>query len=276
MHPSASNDQGLLSVPFGRQFIWIPKETLTKKELLLFQMREGDRQKNIDHQAHPWYPILFEHQPVSSPNMYRFIHVHFTKVIDGLQSEWLAEIQQMLPAVVDLFFIYDNQAVIVEAHSGENLRVEDLDGLFVALDIDFDCYSQLFVGPFHRSEHDFTQLWEEEATFYYEVLQLRKHQKSLDLPTGLSTLFISGAKPYLALLRTLYLDWFEEETETIIRALWQHQGNASSTAKALFMHRNSLLYKIDKFQTATNLNLKIMDDLLLGYFLCQTFSTHTD
>ncbi|XUB35394.1 hypothetical protein IGI41_000379 [Enterococcus sp. DIV0876] len=266
----------MLSIPFGQQFVWLSKETLSKKELLLLQLRDADTQRIIDPRAHPWYSILFEHQPISDNAAYRFLHVHFSKSIDNLQSEWLAEIQQMLPSVVDLFFTYDNQAVIIEQHTGENLRVEDLDGLFVALDMDFDCYSQLFVGPFHRSAHDFTNLWQEESTFYQEVLRMRPQQKSLDLPKALVTLFISGANPYLSLLRTLYLDWFEEETETIIRSLWHNQGNASSTAKALFMHRNSLLYKIDKFQTATNLNLKVMDDLLLCYFLCQTFSTNTD
>lgn len=276
LHATVASDQTILSIPFGQQFIWLPKETLSKKESLLLQLRDGDSQKTVDQRAHPWYAVLFEHQPIPDVGAYRFLHVHFTKSIDGLQSEWLAEIQQMLPSVVDLFFIYDNQAVIIEAHNGENLRVEDLDGLFVALDMDFDCYSQLFVGPFHQSTHDFTLLWEEESHFYQEVLHTRGQQKSIDLPKVLTTLFISGATPYLSLLRTLYLDWFEEETETIIRSLWHHQGNASSTAKALFMHRNSLLYKIDKFQTLTNLNLKGMDDLLLCYFLCQTFSAHTD
>jgi hypothetical protein len=67
------------------------------------------------------------------------LQVHFTRTIDSLQSEWLAEIQQMLPSVVDLFFLTEDHAVIVEKQDDTNLPIEDLDGLFVALDMDFDC-----------------------------------------------------------------------------------------------------------------------------------------
>ena len=45
------------------------------------------------------------------------------------------------------------------------------------------------------------------------------------------------------------------------------EGNISSTAKELFMHRNTLQYRIDKFYDQTNLSLKNMDDLVLAYLL---------
>ena len=178
----------------------------------------------------------------------------------------------MLPSVVDLFFLTEDHAVIVEKQDGANLPIEDLDGLFVALDMDFDCYSQLFVGPFHHPRHDFTTLWASESTLFKNELKTKTTSKSMDLPKVVFSLFRNGFSEYISLFRTLYLDWFEEETETIIQSLWRNQGNASSTAKELFMHRNSLLYKIDKFQTLTRLNLKNMDDLLLCYLLIDQFT----
>lgn len=59
----------------------------------------------------------------------------------------------------------------------------------------------------------------------------------------------------------------DEDMALIISALWKHQGNISSTAKELFMHRNTLQYRIDKFYDQTNLSLKNMDDLVLAYLL---------
>ncbi|WP_227869161.1 helix-turn-helix domain-containing protein [Tetragenococcus halophilus] len=50
------------------------------------------------------------------------------------------------------------------------------------------------------------------------------------------------------------------------------QGNISSAAKELFMHRNTLQYKVDKFQEQTKTNLKKMDDLFLCYLLILTFN----
>ena len=53
----------------------------------------------------------------------------------------------------------------------------------------------------------------------------------------------------------------------IITTLWKNQGNISSTAKELFMHRNTLQYRLEKFHDQTGLSLKSMDDLVLSYLL---------
>ncbi|MFD3021264.1 helix-turn-helix domain-containing protein, partial [Streptococcus agalactiae] len=37
--------------------------------------------------------------------------------------------------------------------------------------------------------------------------------------------------------------------------------------KALFIHRNSLQYKLDKFTQSSGLNLKILDDLAYAYLI---------
>ena len=66
-------------------------------------------------------------------------------------------------------FVTEDSALIVEQRAGENLRLDELDGLFVALDMDFDCYSHLFVGPFHHSSHDFTLLLTEEMTLFQQL-----------------------------------------------------------------------------------------------------------
>ncbi|NRE28611.1 Fis family transcriptional regulator, partial [Enterococcus faecalis] len=50
-------------------------------------------------------------------------------------------------------------------------------------------------------------------------------------------------------------------------ALWKNQGNISSTAKDLFMHRNTLHYRLEKFFEQTGLSLKKMDDLIFCYLL---------
>ena len=79
-----------------------------------------------------------------------------------------------------------------------------------------------------------------------------------------------ASKSYL--LQTLFTEWFNPELIQIISALWKAQGNISSAAKELFMHRNTLQYKVDKFQEQTKTNLKKMDDLFLCYLLILIFN----
>lgn len=276
LHSVTSTDPAIESIPFGQKYIWLPAADLSAKEKIMLQLGSGSLVPIIDNHARPWYPILFEHQPIHEAGDYRLLQVKFTSSIDQLQSEWLQEIQQMLPCVIDLFFLTEDSALIVEQQTGDNLRLDELDGLFVALDMDFDCYSHLFVGPFHHSSHDFTLLLAEETALFQQQLARQTNLKSLDLATALIHLLSDGTN-YQLLFRTLYQDWFQEsELVHLIESLWKNQGNASSTAKSLFMHRNTLLYKIDKFQSMTNLNLKEMNDLLLCYFLVKNFAHPTD
>ena len=58
----------------------------------------------------------------------------------------------------------------------------------------------------------------------------------------------------------------DTDIQPIISALWKNQGNISSTAKDLFMHRNTLHYRLEKFLNKLAYLLK-MDDLIFCYLL---------
>ena len=53
----------------------------------------------------------------------------------------------------------------------------------------------------------------------------------------------------------------------IIVAMWQEQGNLAKTAQSLYIHRNSLQYKLEKFRLLSGLNLKNLDSLAFCYLL---------
>lgn len=54
-----------------------------------------------------------------------------------------------------------------------------------------------------------------------------------------------------------------KDIRAIIVAMWQEQGNLAKTAQSLYIHRNSLQYKLEKFRLLSGLNLKILIALLL-------------
>ncbi|WP_234002724.1 helix-turn-helix domain-containing protein [Lactobacillus sp. CBA3605] len=57
------------------------------------------------------------------------------------------------------------------------------------------------------------------------------------------------------------------DNQQLIIALYQTQGNVRQAATHLFLHRNTLLYRIDKFERCSGFNLKSMDDLVYCYLL---------
>ena len=55
-------------------------------------------------------------------------------------------------------------------------------------------------------------------------------------------------------------DVIDNEIETTIDAFFKNNLNLTDTAKSMFIHRNTLLYRIEKFQKHTTLDLKKFDD----------------
>lgn len=57
-------------------------------------------------------------------------------------------------------------------------------------------------------------------------------------------------------------DDFDEETIVTINKFFENNLNVSETARQLFIHRNTLVYRLDKIQKLTNLDLRVFDDAI--------------
>ena len=66
-------------------------------------------------------------------------------------------------------------------------------------------------------------------------------------------------------LRQLIQD--QDQIQEIILSLWDNSAVLTKTAQQLYLHRNSLQYKIDKWEELTGLQLKDLTDLTLCYQL---------
>ncbi len=57
-------------------------------------------------------------------------------------------------------------------------------------------------------------------------------------------------------------DDFDEETLTTINKFFENSLNVSETSRQLFIHRNTLVYRLDKIQKNTGLDLRVFDDAI--------------
>ncbi len=55
----------------------------------------------------------------------------------------------------------------------------------------------------------------------------------------------------------------DNEMKNTITTLFENELNIADTAKALFIHRNTLVYRLEKFQKQTGLDLKKFDDAVI-------------
>lgn len=57
-------------------------------------------------------------------------------------------------------------------------------------------------------------------------------------------------------------DDFDEETLTTINKFFENSLNVSETSRQLFIHRNTLVYRLDKLQKNTGLDLRVFEDAI--------------
>lgn len=76
------------------------------------------------------------------------------------------------------------------------------------------------------------------------------------LPVNLCKIFIDEIFGDVALLD------LDEETLTTINKFFENNLNVSETSRQLFVHRNTLVYRIEKLQKSTGLDLRNFDDAL--------------
>ena len=57
-------------------------------------------------------------------------------------------------------------------------------------------------------------------------------------------------------------DEFDEETLTTINKCFENNLNVSETSRQLYIHRNTLVYRLDKLQRSTGLDLRVFDDAI--------------
>ncbi len=76
------------------------------------------------------------------------------------------------------------------------------------------------------------------------------------LPVPLCNMFINEC------FKGLALEDFDEETLTTIAKFFENSLNISETSRQLFIHRNTLVYRLDKLQKSTGLDLRVFEDAI--------------
>lgn len=86
----------------------------------------------------------------------------------------------------------------------------------------------------------------------------------LGLEKLLYRISLDDAKEYLdENLPSFDFSSLDNEMRSTIKILFNNQLNIADTAKELYIHRNTLIYRLDKFQKLTGLDLRNFDDAII-------------
>ncbi|MGT2665779.1 helix-turn-helix domain-containing protein [Streptococcus rifensis] len=280
--PSASvtNTQleqiGMVSIPRSDgKWLNINSNELTAREhLLLKQLLSSEKEVAS---SNPWYAYLVQNQGgLPSPvRLIQFLHVQVIRHTDqnDFEAEWLDMLSHLLPNLITSLKITPNRYVLILNQDPHFFVESIMSEILASMEFDFDMTITALLG----------QMWSERMmSNWSEAYQLEDQLFSHNLQ---KTSF-SGFNPFsLTLLRTagetsaeLYpllaqLIMSQDDMEETIKALWEEQAVVTKAAQKLYIHRNTLQYRLDKFQEQTGLSLKSMDDLAVCYIALLQFSS---
>ena len=219
----------------------------------------------------PWYSYLIEAKGQAPQNFKKLqlIYCHLSYFQQENLSSWLDMMRTLFPNFLTMIQVGSQDYIFVLQQDKYSSVRSILSDTLEAVEYDFGVRLSIMLGQVwaqnahqtladlikaerelfktwwrqgHQGVHTFSQLY---------LWSLGERQVDLRL-----------IKDYL---RQQILD--QDQIQEIILSLWDNSAVLTKTAQQLYLHRNSLQYKIDKWEELTGLLLKELTDLTLCYQL---------
>lgn len=209
-----------------------------------------------------WHTLIHYGTDEMPDSPFRFIY--FSIQQHGIDPTSFKEaINELFDESVPVLWINETDGIIVEelTITSEKINYEQLIDIIMT---DFASKIKFFIG---ETIHTFDRLHD-----YYErtiksghVIFSISNKDVIDYIEAIPSILLhkidEGTKQLVidAVLKELQHD--EEMLETMQRFL-DYNLNVSETAKQMYMHRNSLQYRIDKFTNVTGINIQKFDEAI--------------
>ena len=264
-----SQDSQKVSLRLDQQhWLVLATEDLTDREQQLLALLT---EKESVFSQNPWYRYLVSESEETIPHeveALQLIHCHLFYYESESISAWLDMMRTLLTNKV-AYFQTSPQDYVFVLDQGQQLAVKELlRDVLSAVEYDFNLRLAVLIGQvWPRSVKDeLPQLYQAESSLFTQWLN--RYQQSLVLP--FSQLFLWGldeAKDSLLPLKRKLHQLIEgqEQLSEIIIALWENGAVVTKAAQQLYIHRNTLQYRLDKWEELTGLQLKELTDLSLCY-----------
>lgn len=251
--------------------IGFPKDQLSSKEeslLAAFITPYSSQFPPLTPDEKKWNKIIHSTNSIElfEPDKpYRFIYFSLNKN-QITPSFFRNAIQELFTEPVPILWEDENGGIIIE----QQMMPEDTTSYEQIIDVlTSDLYVKIkfFVGPFQHGANM-------AAAYYYSIIDSAKKTFSY---SDKSVITYIDAIPYLLIdqiepdlrqsISQIVLQEYREDDETLkmIEMFVHCNLNISETAKRLHMHRNSLQYKLDRFEEKTGIDIRQFQQAMTVY-----------
>lgn len=260
----------------NKEWIGIPVDAIDPQELTLLKTlfdyevspyHTNSNQKN-------WYDFLFLNSdvlPEKNKSPYRIIQFQI-KGTDWETQEIEEAIHGFIGENTVILWESKDQGVFIELNLEENkLDEELLSSLSQTLESDFFIQTYFYYGKIKALTHECPKEFQEDQFIFRHALKLMPTERVFSfekcLPSLLSAQLPNMIKEFI---NSQILNSLSAEPDLIktIKPYLENNSNATLTAKQLYIHRNTLQYRLDKFSENTGINLKDFNSAITVYLAC--------
>ena len=277
--PTHSNGMYWFSDQNKNQYLGIPKTEITNDQLeilqTLFPLKKLKHFHAISGKADEWHEILYHHQGFPPSDEFRIIQFHLTSEsidIDGLREAF----ESIFSLNAAIGMISDHSGFIVEENHEFTITEEDFSSAVNAFESDFYTKSLFYFGTYRkRTDFEYGLFEQEQRLFHYARKYMLK-DKFATFEKVFPLILLSelaGQERFSRHLLEPILQLFKTDHDLFltVKKYIENHNNTSLTAKQLYMHRNSLQYRIDKFIDMTGIDLKSFSGTMTVYLACMEF-----
>lgn len=245
----------------------LPVASLSEREKALLQLKQT---VSLDDKVseNPWYQYLVQKKG-SQPQHYKQLQIVYIDHQYQLPEELFEFLETLLPNMIAKVPISTHRTLLL-LNQEEPIEAEDLiKDVLPTLESDFGLKLTIFFGNSWSKlqANDLQAYFDEEIKLFADVSQFRGNER---IATFSEMLLLDFARHLdIPAIKHKILQSIEDSKDirAIIIAMWQEQGNLAKTAQSLYIHRNSLQYKLEKFRLLSGLNLKNLNSLAFCYLL---------
>ena len=261
--------KGYLSLPLSDyQWLMLGEASLSEREKQLVSLLTQQEQTIS---LNPWYSHLIEGKG-QAPQTFKkiqLVYCHLSYFQQENLSSWLDMMRTLFPNYLTtiqvgaqdyLFVLQQDKYISVRSILSDTLEAVEYDfglRLSIMLGQVWSQNTHQSLSELIKAERELFKTWwrqgHQGVQTFSQLYLWRLGEKQVDHRI---------IKDYL---RQLIQD--QDQIQEIILSLWDNSAVLTKTAQQLYLHRNSLQYKIDKWEELTGLQLKDLTDLTLCYQL---------
>lgn len=203
--------------------------------------------------------------PVNNQTEIRAIHLKLRNVaIEELQDAVTAFFGESM----QLVYITTDQGVLIEEKSSYIQTIEDFASFLSALEADFFIKTKIYIGKFHVADDDYPTKFSKEAEWFLQGISSLPQKRIFTMENLFPSFFIHQASEEMKeiLHREILepINYDDSMLETV-RSFFENGFNASVTSEKMHIHRNTLNYRLAKFQETTGISVRSFDGALVAY-----------